>query len=391
MTDSATTPRSLGYRMPAEWSRHSGTLLSWPANRETWPGERLNRVEKVYADIVETLSHYEPVHLLIPDSTTEVRMRRAIKDRNVNAANLKLHRIPTNDVWVRDCGPIMLKRTGTVHEIDGYEITTGTPRKSVAGTGTIGGAVKSEDSMASAGVVMTDWGYNAWGGKYPPYDDDNRIPEYFGAKYGIPRFNPGIILEGGSVETDGEGTLITTKSVLLNPNRNPGLSADQIEYYLKEFLGMERIIWLGDGLAGDDTDGHIDDLTRFLNPGTLMTMVCEDPGDVNYRALNENLEQLRDLRRHDGSLYDIIPVHLPETRIEGTTVDGSEYVPASYANFYIANDVVILPVYDKKYDGGVIEMMQHYYPDRHIAAIPCADLVWGQGSVHCITQQLYGI
>jgi len=353
MNDSATTPRSLGYRMPAEWSRHSGTLLSWPANRETWPGERLNRVEKVYGDIVETLCRFEPVHLLIPDNTTEVRMRRILKDRSVNTANLILHRIPTNDVWVRDCGPIMLKKAGS--------------------------------------AIITDWGYNAWGGKYPPYDDDNRIPEYFAAKYGIKRFNPGIILEGGSIETDGEGTLITTKSVLLNPNRNPGLTAERIEYYLKEYLGMDRIIWLGDGLAGDDTDGHIDDLTRFLNPHTLMTMVCEDAADVNYRALNENLEQLRDLRRSDGSRYEIIPVHLPETRIEGTTVDGSEYVPASYANFYIANDVVVLPVYDKKYDGGVVEMMQHYFPDRHIAPIPCADLVWGQGSVHCITQQLYGI
>ncbi|MCA1802952.1 MAG: agmatine deiminase family protein [Rhodothermaceae bacterium] len=161
--------------------------------------------------------------------------------------------------------------------------------------------------------------------------------------------------------------------------------------YLKEYLGMDRIIWLGDGLAGDDTDGHIDDLTRFLNPNTLMTMVSENTGDVNYRALKENLEKLRSLTRPDGSRYEIIPVHLPETRIKGTTVDGSEYVPASYANFYIANDVVILPVYDKKYDGGVTEMMQHYFPDRHIAAIRCADLVWGQGSVHCITQQLYGI
>ena len=391
MTDSATTPKSLGYRMPAEWSRHSGTLLSWPANRETWPGERLNRVEKVYADIVETLCRFEPVHLLIPDNATEIRMRRAIKDRTINAANLKLHRIPTNDVWVRDCGPIMLKRTGNVHEIDDDKAVSGTQIRSVAQTGANGGAGKSKDTPASADVIMTDWGYNAWGGKYPPYDDDNRIPEYFAAKYAIPRFNPGIILEGGSVETDGEGTLITTKSVLLNPNRNPGLSAEKIEFFLKEYLGMDRIIWLGDGLAGDDTDGHIDDLTRFLNPQTLMTMVCEDTGDVNYRALNQNLEQLRDLRRPDGTRYEIIPVHLPETRIEGTTVDGSEYVPASYANFYIANDVVILPVYDKKYDGAVIEMMQHYYPDRHVAAIPCADLVWGQGSVHCITQQLYGI
>lgn len=362
MTESAATPKSLGYRMPAEWEPHSGTLLSWPANRETWPGERLDRVEKVYADIVETLTHFEPVHLLIPDVATELRVHRALKNRSVHSSNLIVHRIPTNDVWVRDCGPIMLKKKGF-----------------------------TSDPEATTDAVITDWGYNAWGGKYLPYEDDNRIPAYFAAKYGLNSFEPGIILEGGSIETDGEGTLITTKSVLLNPNRNPGLTIGQIEYHLKEFLGMDRIIWLGDGLAGDDTDGHIDDLTRFLNPGTLMTMVCEDAGDVNYRALNENLEKLRDLKRPDGSGYEIIPVHLPETRIEGTTVDGSEYVPASYANFYIANDVVILPVYDKKYDGGVVDMMKQYFPDRHIAAIPCADLVWGQGSVHCITQQLYGI
>jgi agmatine deiminase len=349
------TPRALGYRMPAEWEQHSGTLLSWPANRETWPGVRLDRVEKVYADIIGTLTEFEPVHLLIPDSRAEARMQKCIKDRKVNLPNLIIHHIPTNDVWVRDCGPIMVRQSET------------------------------------GSFAITDWAYNAWGDKYPPYDDDNRIPEYFGARYKIRRFEPGIILEGGSIETDGEGTLLTTRSVLLNPNRNPGLTASRIEGYLSDYLGIERVVWLGDGLAGDDTDGHIDDLTRFLNPGTILTMVCEDESDVNYKALKENHEQLKDLKRLTGEPYEIIPVPLPETRIEGTTVDGSEYVPASYANFYIANGVVILPLYDERYDDRVMEIMKHYFPDRHIAGIPCADLVWGQGSVHCITQQLYGI
>jgi agmatine deiminase len=229
------------------------------------------------------------------------------------------------------------------------------------------------------------------GGKYPPFDDDNKLPAFFSEKFGIPRFETGLILEGGSIETNGEGTLLTTESVLLNKNRNPGHSKADIEKVLRDYLGMEKIIWLIDGLAGDDTDGHIDDLSRFLNPGTILTVLAEDPDDINYEALNKNYQILQKSADPDDNPFNIEVLPLPETRIGGTTADGSEYVPASYANFYIANGVVLVPLYDSRYDDQAIELFKRYFPDRDVAGIHCSDLVWGQGSIHCITQQLYGI
>lgn len=351
------TPSQLGYYMPAEWHPHAATQLHWPANRETWPGKRLERVENIYLDIIETLHRYEPVHLFVSNKRVKERVQGYFSGREIDRNGIIIHVQPINDVWARDCGPVFIRK-----EEQGREI-----------------------------FAITDWKYNAWGGKYHPYDDDDRLPAYFAENYGFERFKPGMVLEGGSIETNGNGILLATESVLLNPNRNPGMDKTGIEQKLKDYLGIEKIIWLKKGLAGDDTDGHIDDLARFLNEDTILAVTTGDPDDVNYEALQTNLHILQKAKDQNGNSFNIETLPLPRTRIEGTTVDGSEYVPASYANFYIANGVVLVPVYDERCDDMALELLKRYFPDREVIGIPCADLVWGQGSIHCITQQLYGV
>jgi agmatine deiminase len=353
------TPKALGYHMPAEWHPHSGTLLSWPQNRETWPGERLARVERVYLEILCALQGREVIHLLVNDMALVHRVKGLLTESGISADGIVFHVVACNDVWARDFGPILVHNPNMAGSCDEYAIT--------------------------------NWGFNAWGGKYPPYDSDNAIPRYLSLRYEMKRFDPEMILEGGSIETNGRGTMLVTESVLLNPNRNPGLSKNQIEDYLKSYLGQDTVIWLRRGLEGDDTDGHIDDLSRFLNENTIMTMITDDPDDINFSALQENLEILKEATDADGNPFTIVTLPMPLTRIEGTTVDGSEYVPASYANFYIANGVVLVPLYDPRYDKQALELISSYFPDRQTLGIDCRDLVWGQGSIHCITQQLYGI
>jgi len=353
------TPNDLNYKMPPEWHPHSATQLHWPSNRETWPGERLERVEKVYIDIIEVLHSYEPIHLLVENERVRDRAVSLLKKSSIAFDQLTIHVVPINDVWARDCGPIFIRRR--LEE-------------------------KGEEEFA-----ITDWEYNAWGEKYPPFDDDNKLPQYFAEYFNLSRFVPGMVLEGGSIDVNGDGLLLTTESVLLNPNRNPELSKLEIEERLKDHLGIEKVIWLKAGLAGDDTDGHIDDIARFLNEQTILTMVANDPDDINYEVLQQNLELLLEATDRGGNNFIIEPLPLPKTKIEGTTVDGSEYVPASYANFYVANGIVLVPLYDKRTDQRALALLKQYFPDRDVIGIECSDLVWGQGSIHCITQQLYGI
>jgi agmatine deiminase len=339
--------------MPPEWYRHSGTQLHWPSNTLTWPGERLERVEEVYCRIIEELHFFEPIHLFVENLSIRNRVMQKLSLKAVDLDQVIIHQQKINDVWARDCGPIFVK--------------------------------------AGEEFVITDWGYNAWGEKYPPWEDDNLLPQYVAQKFGIHAVKPGMILEGGSIDVNGAGALLTTESVLLNKNRNPELSKKQIEHKLEQYLGIEQVIWLKKGLAGDDTDGHIDDITRWLNEDTVVTMICEDETDINYEALQENLEILQSTRLKNGKPLHIETLPLPKTKIEATTVDGSEYVPASYANFYIANGVVLLPFYDKRYDEQAKRLFQSYFPKRKVIGIDCTDLVWGQGSIHCITQQWYGV
>ncbi len=331
-------------RLPAEWEPHSATQLHWPSNRETWPGDRLERVEKVYLEIIKALIRFEDIQLFYhPEAKSQISDLKS--QIPVTEYRMRFHEYPINDVWARDCGPIFIEENGK--------------------------------------PTITDWEYNAWGGKYPPWGADNGLPRFIGEMLNTKVLSPGMVLEGGAIETNGKGTLITTESVMLNPNRNPTFSKKDIETKLRDYFGIERFIWLKAGLAGDDTDGHVDDLTRFLNEDTVLTMISSDPDDPNYKTLNSNVRIL------ELSGLNIETLPMPECRIEGTTVDGSEYVPASYANYYVANGCVLLPLYDERYDQQAQELLDRYFPDREIIGINCADLVWGQGSIHCITQQWY--
>lgn len=338
------TPRALGYRMPAEWEPHEATWLSWPHNLGSWPG-KFEPVPAIFAEMVAALHEHEEVRILAGSDELEASARQALRARGCESANVRFLRIATDDAWMRDHGPIFVA--------DDHGV-----------------------------VAMTDWRYNAWGGKYPPYDLDDRVPERINETLKLRRFEPGIVLEGGSIDVNGRGTLLTTESCLLNPNRNPTLSRRDIEKCLEEYLGVRKVIWLGDGIAGDDTDGHVDDLTRFVAPTTVVTAVEEDPADENYRALQDNLRRLRGARDKSGRPLEIIelptppPIYYEDRRL-----------PASYANFYIANRSVLVPVFDDPRDEIVCSTLARLFPERRIAPIAATDLVWGLGACHCLTQQ----
>ncbi len=333
--------------MPAEWAPHRGTWLSWPHKEASWPG-KFEPVPPIFARMVHYLAEGEEVHINVLDATMEADVRRRVAAEGANMANVFFHRFPTNDAWCRDHGPIFVQRN-TPH---GRE------------------------------EAIIDWGYNAWGGKYPPYDLDDQIPTLVGQEYGIRVFHPGIVMEGGSIDVNGAGTLLTTEACLLNPNRNPELSREQIEQYLKDYLGVRHILWLGDGIEGDDTDGHVDDLTRFVNPTTVVTVVEKNRKDRNYEPLQENLQRLAKMADQDGRPLQV--VHLPMPRrleYEG------QRLPASYANFYIANRVILVPTYDDPADGEALRVLERCFPGRRVIGIDCTDLVWGLGAFHCVSQQ----
>ena len=354
------TPASLGYQMPAEWATHRGTWLSWPHRESSWPG-RFGPVPGVFVELVKQLSAVEEVHINItgPEMAADVTSRLA--SAGVTAIDLGratapgrvfLHHNPTNDAWCRDHGPCFIQRV-------------------VAG------------EMEEA---IVDWGYNAWGGKYPPFDADDGIPTRIGATYGIEVFHPGVIMEGGSLDVNGRGTLLTTESCLLNPNRNPDLTRHQIEQALRDYLGVHHILWLGEGIEGDDTDGHIDDLTRFTDAATVVTVVEDDPADRNYGPLKENLRRLATMRDQDGVPFRIVTLPMPPASFVG-----DQRLPASYANFYIANEVVLMPAYAPATDRVAQAALQSCFSTRRVVLIDSRDLVWGLGSFHCVTQQWPGL
>lgn len=342
------TPAQLGYRMPAEWEPHRGTWLSWPHKEASWPG-RFGPVPDIFATMVRHLADHEEVHLNVAGPPMEEEVRRLLADAGADTGNIVFHYHPTNDAWVRDHGPIFLGRAG-------------------------------EDGAREQAIV--DWRFNAWGDKYPPYDLDDAVPARIGEECGLPVFHPGIVMEGGSLDVNGRGTLITTEACLLNPNRNPGLSREEIEACLRDHLGVHNVLWLGEGIAGDDTDGHVDDLTRFVDPVTVVTVVEEDPADENYRPLSENLARLRGMSDQDGRPLRVVTLPMPRA----VEHDGRR-LPASYANFYIANEVVLLPTYDPDRDGRAQATLQALFPTRRVIGIDCTDLIWGLGACHCITQQ----
>ena len=334
--------------MPAEWEPHAGTWLTWPRPEGiSFPG-RYDAVPPVYAQLIRRLIKVEDVNINVWDGEMEARVRKLLACEKTPLDRVRFHHFPAYEPWCRDHGPIFLAR---------------------------------EKNGARERAVV-DWDYNAWGGKYPPHDLDDAVPKHVAKLRGLPLFSPGIILEGGSIEVNGCGTILTTTSCLLNPNRNPSLTREQIEKYLCDYLGATQVLWLGEGIAGDDTDGHIDDLSRFVNPTTIVTVVEDDPQDVNYTLLRENLKQLRRLKNPQGKPFRIVTLPMP-----GVVEYEGQRLPASYANFYIANGIVLVPTFRRKNDKAALEILQREFPDRKVMGVDSTDLIWGLGSFHCITQQ----
>lgn len=341
------TPASLGYRMPAEWELHEATWLAWPHNLDTWPG-KFGLVPDIYVEIVRALHTHEPVNICVNDAEDAVETRLLLKRAELDLSTVQFCEIPTNDTWARDHGPIFLCRS-----------------------------LEEKRELA-----ITDWIFNSWGEKYGPWDLDDVVPQKIAKMLALPIFEPGIVLEGGSIDVNGRGTLLTTEACLLNPNRNPTLSRVELEAYLRAYLGVTKILWLGDGIVGDDTDGHIDDLARFVNPTTVVCALEDDPADVNYAVLRDNFERLQQMTDQDGNPLRVVPLCMPSP----VEYDGNR-LPASYANFYIANSVILVPTYDCPNDKRAMVTLQELFPTRHVVGIPCTDLVWGLGAIHCITQQ----
>lgn len=340
-------PRELGYAMPAEWEPHRGTWLSWPHKDASWPG-RFEFVPPIFARLAGLLSRHEEVHINVLGDAVAASARQQIERADGDPGRLFFHLHPTNDAWCRDHGPIFILR--------------------------------GEAGAREQAIV--DWKFNAWGDKYPPYDLDDQIPSRIAAEFDLPVFHPGIVMEGGSLDVNGAGTLLTTESCLLNPNRNPALERPDIEQFLSDYLGVRHILWLGDGIEGDDTDGHVDDITRFVSADTIVTAVEPNPDDPNHEPLAKNLEMLRAMRDQDGQPFRIETLPMPG-RLE---IDGQR-LPASYANFYIANGVVAVPTYDPETDDEALDTLARLFPGRSVVGIDCRELVWGLGAFHCVTQQ----
>lgn len=345
---SAHTPRELGYRMPAEWEPHVATWLTWPRpDGISFPG-RYAPIPDVYAQFIFHLSRHEEVHINVWDEDTAEGIRKVLRRHHVPLDRVHCHHFPSYEPWCRDHGPMFV--------------------------------VRDQGGVRDRAVV--DWGYNAWGGKYPPFDLDDAIPQHVARFRGLPVFNPGIVMEGGSLEVNGRGTLLTTEACLLNENRNPGLNRIQIEAFLRDHLNVSKILWLGDGIVGDDTDGHIDDLTRFVSADTVVTAVEADPQDENFSLLQDNLKRLRTMTDQDGQ-----PLRIVELPMPGRIECEGQRLPASYANFYIANGVVVMPTFRDPRDAEALAVLRSQFPSREVVGIDSYDLIWGLGSFHCISQQ----
>lgn len=341
------TPREQGYHMPAEWEPHKATWLAWPHNPETWPG-KVKRIPPLWMQMIKPLHLHEEVHLLVNDQATEDQVRMALRRWDIeskpDSGNIFFHQIPTDDCWMRDAGPVFVKN--------------------------------------DSGLALVKSKFNKWGEKYPPWEVDDAIPGRVNEFLKLPFFEMGIVLEGGSIDVNGRGTLLTTEQCLLNKNRNPHLKKEEIEKILQDFLGVTKILWLGDGIAGDDTDGHIDDIARFVAPTTVVCAVEENPADANYQLLQENLKRLRTMTDQDGKKLEIVTLPMP-----GPLFYDNQRLPASYANFYIANNVVLVPTYSHPNDKRALEIIQKLFPARRVVGIECTDMVWGLGAIHCVTQQ----
>ena len=329
--------------MPAEWEPHAATWLSWPRRAGISFPDSFDRVMPVLRAMVEALLESEQVCINVCNGAHEAEAQSVL--RGLPMERITFYRVPTNEPWCRDHGPIFLTR-------------------------------KRDPKL-----VVVDWDYNAWGNKYPPFDLDEIVPTRIAERLKLPPFYPHMILEGGSIDVNGAGALLTSESCLLNKNRNPNLSCDQIEQRLRDYLGVRDILWLGDGIAGDDTDGHIDDLARFVSERTIVTVIENNRDDENYDPLKKNLARLCEMKI-DGRNVDFLTLPMPKKIVrEGLRL------PASYANFYIANTCVLVPTFADPNDETALSVLRDCFPNRRVIGIDCRELIWGLGTFHCLTQQ----
>ena len=339
------TPAALGFRMPAEWEKQEAVWLSWPHKKATWPGN-FRPIPGTFAEIAARISERERVRINVSNAFRK-GARALIERAGADMANIELFNHPTDDAWCRDHGPIFVR------------------------------------NEATGEVAVTDWEFNSWGGKHPPFNRDNRIPGKISHALGLRRFKGGMVLEGGSIDVNGHGLLLTTEACLLNRNRNPRLGRSEIERRLRDMLGVHTVLWLGEGIVGDDTDGHVDDLTRFYSETGIVTAVESDRSDVNYPMLRANLLRLTAQRTASGGRYRVVELPMP-----APVSRKGQRLPASYANFLVLNGAVLMPTFRQpRRDREAAEVLGGCFPGREVIPIDCLELVWGLGTLHCISQQ----
>jgi len=340
----ADTPAALGFRMPAEWEPHAATWLAWPHERRDWPG-KLATIPWVYAEVVRHLVPGERVRILVRDARTERAARRVLERAGVDPTHVDFYRVPTDRSWTRDFCPLFVRRDGE--------------------------------------VALTNWKFNGWA-KYPNWRRDNAVPDRLARLLGRRQWKLDVVLEGGSIDVNGSGTLLTTEECLLSPiqARNPHLGRAELEDVLGRYLGVRKVLWLGRGIAGDDTHGHVDDLARFVDPRTVIVVAENDPSDANYEALRENRDRLAEMTDQDGTPLRVVTLPMP-----APLFFAGQRLPASYANFYIGNDVVLVPTFNDPRDRDALATLAGLFPSRRVVGIHAVDLVWGLGTLHCMTQQ----
>lgn len=334
-------PAALGYRLPAQWEPHAATWVAWPHNRRTWPGN-FECIPAVWAELVRTVARFEPVHVLASGGEVIEQARAML----AGTAGVTFHEISTNDAWIRDYGPTFL---------------AGPPEKPKA---------------------LVDWQYNAWGNRYEPFDLDNAAGAQIARSTGRRRFCPGMILEGGAIDANGRGTVLAGRRCLVNENRNPELRAADIERYLADYLAAPHVLWLDGTIAGDDTDGHVDQVARFTGPSTVAAVRQSDPQEANHAPLEANYARLARMTDQDGRPLKIVSLPMPRPLYH----DGLR-LPASYANFYVANGLVVVPQFSDPADAEACKILSQLFPNRTVRGLPAVDLIWGLGAYHCATQQ----
>ena len=346
LPDFRTVPKDLGYYFPAEFAPHVATWLSWPHKEASWP-EKIHTIFPYYCQFIKELTKSEKVCINVNNEALKAFAVMHLQQADVDLSKVQFFMNPTNDAWCRDHGPAFLINPN-----------------------------------AEQKKVIVDWNYNAWGGKYPPYNLDDIIPTLIAKQYNIPVYYPGIVMEGGSVEFNGKGTVLTSTACLLNENRNPHLNQEQIENYLCNYYGVEQVLWVDEGIVGDDTDGHIDDTVRFVNEDTVITVIEENHNDENYALLQHNLKQLQQMRLINGKQLNIAELPMPDE----ISYNGQR-LPCSYANFYIANHAVIVPTFRCGKDDKALRIIQSCFPTRKVVGIDSVEIIWGLGSFHCLSQQ----